>query len=153
MDSPVSDDTLELLLRAAMAAPSADDERPWHFIVITDSDIKKKISEIHSFAYVISKAPAAILICGDESLQKLAGFWIQDCAAATENVLIEANNLGLGSSWLGIYPIEGRVEKIRSILTIPEDIIPFSLVVLGYPGEHKEPANRYDLTRIHYNSW
>lgn len=153
VDTPVDTGSIELLLKAAMTAPSADDERPWHFIVITDNDLKRRLSDIHSFAYIISNAPAAILVCGDESLQKVEGFWVQDCAAATENILIEANTMGLGSAWLGIYPNPGRVERIRAIMNIPDDIIPFSLVILGYPGEHREPANRFDLSRVHHNSW
>ena len=152
-DEPVAHDQLLLLVRAAMAAPSADDERPWHFIVITDHDIRNRIPDIHPFAYIAVSAPAVIIVCGDESLQKLQGFWIQDCAAATENILIEAQQLGLGAVWLGIFPVEGRVEGFRRLLDMPDNIIPFSLVVLGYPAEYREPADRFDESRLHFNRW
>ena len=152
-DKPVTHDQLMLLVRAAMAAPSADDERPWHFIVITDQNIRSRIPDIHPFAHVAITAPAVIIVCGDESLQKMQGFWIQDCAAATENILIEAHQLGLGAAWIGIFPVEGRVEGFRRLLDMPDNIIPFSLVVLGYPGEFREPADRFDEARLHFNRW
>ena len=98
---PVPDEMVHTLLKAAMAAPSAGDERPWHFIVIDDQQIKERIPEIHRSAHMAPNAPVAILVCGDENLQKHRGFWVQDCAAATENVLIEAQQLGLGrSGWV-----------------------------------------------------
>ena len=136
-----------------MAAPSADDERPWHFVVISDQTILHKIPSIHPFSDAVTTAACAILVCGDESLQKIHGFWIQDCAAATQNILIEAQIQKLGAVWLGIYPFEGRVEGFRNLLNIPDGIVPFSLVPLGYPDEHKEPSERYDTSRIHRENW
>jgi nitroreductase len=149
----VSDDTLETLLKAAMAAHSADDERPWHFIVIKGQYIRDQISKIHPFAYMVTHTPETIIVCGDKALQKYRGFWIQDCAAATENILIKAKQLKLNSTWLGIYPIEGRVQHFSKLLNTPEHVIPFSLVVLGYPEEYKEPVDRFDRTRIHHDRW
>lgn len=150
---PVSDEMLHTLLKAAMVAPSAGDERPWHFVVIDDRRIKEKIPEIHRFAHMAPNAPLALLVCGDENLQKHHGFWVQDCAAATENILIEAQQLGLGAVWLGVYPVEGRVQGFRRLLDIPERVIPFALVLVGYSAEHKNPANRYDESRVHLNCW
>jgi nitroreductase len=144
---------LRLLVRAGMSAPSADDERPWHFILVTDREMKTKIPDIHPFGNPVMTAQAAIIVCGDETLQKVQGFWVQDCAAATQNILIEAQQLGLGAVWLGIYPIEGRVEGFRRLLKAPGTVIPFSLVALGYPGEHKEPLERFDAARLHYETW
>jgi len=150
----VAKETITTLLKAAMLAPSADDERPWHFIVVTDDEIKRQISNIHSYANAADNAPVVILVCGDETLQKIQGFWVQDCSAATENILIEAQTQGLGAVWMGVYPIEGRIEALRQLLGIPGHIIPFSLVALGYPAELKEPGNRFDESRIHlYNKW
>ena len=153
IDQPISNNKLEILLKAAMAAHSADDERPWHFLVIKDEQIREQVSEIHPSAYMVTNAPVIIIICGDKTLQKLHGFWVQDCSAATENILIEAKQLGIGSVWLGIYPIEGRVESFRRLLDIPEHVIPFALVALGYPGEYKKPIERFDKTRVHYDKW
>jgi nitroreductase len=150
---PVSDEMVHTLLKAAMVAPSAGDERPWHFVVINDQRIREKIPEIHRFAPMAPNAPVAILVCGDDNLQKHHGFWVQDCAAATENILIEAQQLGLGAVWLGVYPVEGRVQGFRRLLNIPEHVIPFALVLVGYPAEHKKPADRYDESRVHANCW
>ena len=152
-DLPVSDVTVDALLRAAMAAPSAADERPWHFVVIRDQHIRERILEINRFAHIVPQAPVAILVCGDERLQKHRGFWVQDCAAATENILVEAEKLGLGATWLGVYPIEGMVQGLRRLLNIPEHAIPFALVAVGHPGERHEPADRYDDSRVHEESW
>lgn len=95
----------------------------------------------------------AILVCGDLQLEKIRGYWVQDCSAATENILIAANAKGLGAVWLGVYPIERRVTGIKKLLDLPENVIPFSIVSIGYPAVKKPPANRYDNSRIHYNRW
>lgn len=152
-DQPVSDEMVRTLLKAAMSAPSAGDERPWHFVVIRDRLVRERIPEVHRFAPMAPFAPVALLVCGDESLQKHRGFWVQDCAAATENVLIEAQLLGLGADWLGVYPVEGRVQGFRRLLNIPERVIPFALVLVGYPAQRKKPAERYDESRVHTNGW
>ena len=150
---PVSDQLINKLLEAAMSAPSAGNQQPWHFIVIQDKNTLNKITEFHPHAQMLKEASAAIVICGDESLEKHKGFWVQDCSAATENVLIAANCLGLGAVWLGVYPREDRVNNLRNLLGAPDNIIPFCIVSLGYPAEHKEPANRFDQNRIHYEKW
>ena len=152
-DERVSDESVEMLLRAAMAAPSAEDERPWHFLVIRDRQIREKIPGIHRFAHMVPNASVAVLVCGDKTLQKARGFWVQDCAAATENILIEAQQLELGAVWLGVYPIEGRVEGLRRLLGIPDHVIPFALVALGYPAESAKAATKYDPSRVHVDRW
>jgi nitroreductase len=102
---------------------------------------------------MVPNAPVAVLVCGDETLQKARGFWVQDCAAATENILIEAQQLGLGAVWLGIYPIEGRVEGPRRLLGIPDYVVPFALVALGHPAEYTKAVRRYDASRVHVDQW
>ncbi len=149
----VSDEMLHSLLKAAMVAPSAGDERPWHFVVVDDRRIKEKIPKIHRFAHMAPNAPVALVVCGDKRLQKHHGFWVQDCAAATENILIEAQQLGLGGVWLSVYPVEGTVQGFRRLLDIPEHVIPFALVLVGHPAEHKTPDDRYDESRVHTNGW
>lgn len=152
-DRQVSDEIVKQLLESAMSAPSAGNEQPWHFVVIRDRQILNEIPKIHPYSGMLKEAPLAILVCGDESLQKYKGYWVQDCSAATENLLIAVNALGLGGVWLGVYPIEDRVIGIRKLLGMPENVIPFSLISIGYPAEQKPPANRYDESRIHYNRW
>ncbi len=149
----VSDEIVKELLEAAMSAPSAGNEQPWHFVVIRDRKILDEIPNIHPYSGMLREAPLAILICGDESLQKYKGYWVQDCSAATENLLIAINAKGLGGVWLGVYPVEDRVIGIRKLLNMPDNIIPFSLISIGYPAEQKPPANRYDSSRIHYDRW
>ena len=153
LNTPIEQEKVTRLLKAAMAAPSADDERPWHFVVITDRERLDELTKLHPYAHFVASASVAILVCGDESLQKIHGFWVQDCSAATENILIEAVILQLGAVWTGIYPVEGRVQGVRQLMNIPDHIVPFSLVSLGYPAEIREPAEKYDVSRVHYGEW
>jgi nitroreductase len=152
-NQPVEEAKIRLLISAGMSAPSAEDERPWHFIVVRDPAIQQQLSTISVYTHIVAKAPLAIVVCGDEALQKQQGCCVLDCAAATENILLEAILIGLGSVWLGVYPIEGRIRKARSILGVPGNIIPFSIVTAGYPAEHKMPVPRYDERRVHLQRW
>ncbi len=152
-DKKVSDEVVKELLEAGMSAPSAGNEQPWHFVAITDHKILDEIPKIHPYSGMLKEAPLAILICGDESLQKYEGYWVQDCSAATENILIAANAIGLGGVWLGVYPIEDRVAGIRKLLGMPEKVIPFALLSIGYPAEQKPLADRYDESRVHHDKW
>ncbi len=102
---------------------------------------------------ILREATVAVLICGDLSLEKHKGYWVQDCSAATENLLLAAHAKGLGAVWLGVYPREERVDGLRKLLGIPEHVIPFSLVPIGHPAEQKPPAERYNPSRIHFNRW
>jgi nitroreductase len=149
----VSQGAIINLLRGAMAAHSAGDQRPWHFVIIQDQAVRNRIADIDPFAHMVPQAPLAILVCGDPTLQVHQGLWVQDCAAATENILIEARLLGLGTVWLAIYPAEGKVQSLRRLLALPEYVIPFALVPVGYPAERREPAHRYDDLRVHYDCW
>lgn len=152
-DKPVSDKLVKVLLEAAMCAPSAGNEQPWHFIVIRDRWILDEITRIHPYAIMVKKASLAVLVCGDIRLEKHKGFWVQDCAAATENMLIAANAKGLGAVWLGIYPRKERVEGIQNLLKLPKQVIPFALIPLGYPVTRLLGSERFDESRIHENRW
>ena len=107
----------------------------------------------HPHSAALKEAPTAILVCGDEGLETHKGFWVQDCSAATENILIAVQAKGLGAVWIGVYPREQRVAGIRKVLGIPENVIPFSLIAVGYPAEQKPPADMYDAARVHFNRW
>ena len=150
---PIPDDLIKKLLEAAMSAPSAQNQRPWHFIVITDKEILATLADVSPYSKMTKDAPVAILVCGDLEREIARGFWVQDCSAATENILIEVEEQHLGAVWLGVYPHKVRVEYIRNVLHIPEPIVPFALIPIGYPAEIKDTPSRYDESRVHYNHW
>ncbi|MFC1501530.1 nitroreductase family protein [Elusimicrobiota bacterium] len=150
---PIPGDIIEYLLEAAMSAPSAGNEQPWHFMVINSRTILDKITEIHTRAPMLKEAPMAILVCCELALEKHKGFWVQDCSAATENILLAAKTKGLGSVWLGVYPRQERMEGLRKLLWIPENITPFSIIALGYPREEKPYQKRYISSKVKYNGW
>lgn len=152
-DRPVSDDELEKILTAAMLAPSAVNKQPWHFLVIDDAEILSEIPEIHPNAKMATGAPCAILVCGDLELAHGPGYLPQDCAAATENILLAAHALGLGGVWCGIYSRPDRESGFRSLFSLPDTIVPFGLVVLGYPAEKRPQPDRYQPDRVHRNAW
>ncbi|WP_041078736.1 nitroreductase family protein [Thermotoga caldifontis] len=149
----VGDEIVTELLRAAMHAPSAGNAQPWHFIVIRSEEGKQRIAEVHPYARMVLQAPVAILVCADPSLEIYKGFWVQDCSAATMNILLRAVELGLGAVWCGVYPNEERVEAFRKIFGLPGHVVPFSIVPVGYPAETPNPVDRFKPERIHYEAW
>lgn len=155
LNKPIPKEKIELILEAAMSAPSAGNGQPWQFIVVDDKKRLKAITEIHSYSKMLTEASHAIIVCGDMKRKNkfIEEFWIQDCSAATENMLIMAQDLGLGAVWLGTYPMKEVMEGIRKLFDLPEYIIPFSIISLGYPAEEKAPINRFDETRVHWNKW
>ena len=150
---PVSEGLLEKILRGAMAAPSARNEQSWQFVVIDDRQLLEAIPRYHQFSEMLHEAPLAIAVCGDVRNKTHEEYWQQNCAAATQTLLLTAHALGLGGVWLGIYPKEERVAPTRQLLKLPAGIIPMCIVALGYPAEVKEPANRYDPAKVHRNGW
>ncbi len=152
-ERPAPPELIDKVLRAAMAAPSAGNQQPWHFVVIDDRDILNTIPRFHPYAAMLLQAPAAILVCGDGRLEQHQGYWVQDCAAATQNLLLAAHALDLGAVWIGVYPREERVAQFRALLDIPAEVTPLALVALGYPAERPAPADRFDRARIHRNRW
>lgn len=150
---PISDDKIQELIIAAVSAPSAGNEQPWHFIIIDDRKILDKIPDFHPHAKMLKDAQKAILVCGDLTLETYKGYWMIDCSAATENILIAARAIGLGACWLGVYPREERMNTLKNMLGLPPNIIPFSLISLGYPAEKQTKVNRYSTSRVHHNKW
>jgi nitroreductase len=149
----VSDSSIQNILKAAMNAPSAGNEQPWHFIVIDEKDILQKIPSISPYAGCAQDAVVAILVCGDVEQEKFEGFWVQDCSAAVENMLLAIHDLGLGAVWTGIYPMLDRVEGFREMFSLPKNIIPLALVPIGYPAQKSCPVDRFKKDRIHHNKW
>lgn len=152
-DAKIRQEQVEELLRAGMQAPSAGNEQPWEFIVLRNKEVMKKITEIHPYSKMLLNADVAIVVCGDESKEIFEGFWVQDCSAATENILLAAEEKGLGAVWLGVYPLQDRVDGIKKILDLPDSVIPLSIIPIGYPAEEKEAADRFNKERIHYDRW
>lgn len=150
---PVSEATVEELLQAAMAAPSAGNQQPWHYVVIRDQQILAQIPRVHPYSSMVPSAQLAILVCGDLQREKHAGYWVQDCSAATQNLLLAAHAKGLGAVWLGVYPREDRVAGLRKMLELPQHAMPLALIAIGYPAEVKPPAERYDPSRVHQDGW
>ena len=150
---PVSDSDIEDVLRAAMSAPSAGNQQPWHFIVVRDRALLDQVPDINPYSKLLENAPVAILVCGDMRLEKFEGFWVQDCSAATENMLIEIAAKGLGGVWLGFYPVKERVEGIKKLFGLPKEVFPLSMIALGHPAEKPEAADRFKKERIHYDRW
>lgn len=149
---PVEDEKVTEVLKAAMYAPSARNCRPWHFIVADDREVLEKIMEVHPYSKMLETAPVCIMVCGDTALEA-PGYHVVDCAAATQNILLAAKELGLGTCWLGVTPRPERIEPLAELFALPENIIPFALVALGYPAEEPERPERFDSTRIHKNKW
>ena len=152
-DEPVSEDLTHQLLEAAMMAPSAGNEQPWHFVVIRDRALLDEIPSFHPYSSMLRQAPLAILICGDETLEKYKGYWVQDCSAATQNLLLEVHARGLGAVWLGVHPIDERVDGMRKLLGMPDHVIPFALISIGWPAEETGSEDRFDETRVHQDRW
>jgi nitroreductase len=148
---PVSEMDVKTILEAAMAAPSASNLKPWHFIVVTDRQILDELARVHPHAKMLSEAPLCIAVCGDTAIS--ASVWVQDCSAASQNLLLAATACGLGAVWLGVYPRQERVNAIREVLNFPETIIPLNLISIGHPAEEKEPRTQYDEQRVHQQHW
>ncbi len=149
----ISEEDLHELLRAGMQAPSAKNEQPWHFVVIDDPNLLHTIPDFHPYAKMLLEAPLAILVCSDRKLETKRASWLQDCSAATENILLAAHAKGLGAVWLGIFPDSERVFGMQDLLNLPKDVRPVSLVALGHPASRPEPVDRYKEDRVHRNQW
>jgi nitroreductase len=150
----VPPEIIQELLQAGMSAPSSKGLRPWHFLVIDNRRTLNKIPLYFPFTYMIRRAPAAIIVCGDERLSAYGIYWTFDCSAATENIVLAARAKGLGAVWCGAYLAEAPQEvSFQTWLGIPKNIIPFAIIPIGYPAEEKPQSNCFDGTRIHLNRW
>lgn len=151
---PVEKEKLTTLLKAAMAAPSAMNIKPWEFVVVTDTEMMDSIRA--SLMFGKHNAPAAIVVCGNTSFFKhpmASKFWVQDCSAATENILLAAVALGLGTVWLGVHPIHNFKKRISAILGLPKNVDPLNIIYVGYPAEEKKPRTQYDPKRVHWEKY
>lgn len=151
LDKPIEKEKVTLLLKAAMQAPSANNQQPWSFIVVDDRELLDKLSTISRGAWMLKDVKQAIVVVMTPT-DKSPSMRVQDCAAATQNILLEATSLDLGACWIGVYSKEDRMENVGNILRI-EGAQPFAIIALGYPKEQKAQTSRFDPDRIHYNTY
>lgn len=149
----VSDDNIHAMLDAAMHAPSAKNEQPWHFIVVKTQSVREQLSKTSPYTHMASEAPLVIVICGDMNLDKASGMWVQDCAAATENLLLAARGEELGAVWCGVHPVKEREDHVRKVLSLPANIIPLSLICIGHPAQQFREEHRFLEDRVHRETW
>ncbi len=147
---------LELIIKAGMAAPSAKDKRPWGFIIINDEAVLKKLSDSLPYAKMTAPAGSAIVVTGN--LEKQNGgekelYWVLDCSAAVQNILLAAEAIGLGAVWTAVFPNEDRIVPVKKILELPEKIIPLALIPIGTPEGSEKPKDKFNKENIHYNKW
>lgn len=154
-DQPVEQEKIDVMLKAAMAAPTAVNLQPWHFIVITDKQVIDQLAGPRP-----TNAPLMIAVCGDtdktsmpDGKGKLPDFWVQDVSAATENLLLAAHALGLGAVWTGVYPVMERTAEVANVLNCPKNIIPLAVVRIGYPDEAPAPKDKFKQENISYNKF
>lgn len=141
------------LLQAAMAAPTARNCQEWEFVVVRDKAMFQKIMAVHPYAKMLAQADCAIVVCGNTKREMAPNYWPADCGAATQNILLAATALGIGSVWLGVYPNEERMEAVSRLLNLPQHIKPLNIISLGMPDEKLAEVNRFDPAKIHYELW
>ncbi len=149
----VSKPQVKKLLEAAMNAPSACNQQAWQFIVVSDRDILNAITKIHSYAQMLKTASCAIVVCGDIKAEQCKDYWVQDCSAATQNILLAAHALGLGAVWLGVYPRMERLKDLQKLLGLPKKVMPLSIISIGYPKDKVKSVKRYSAKKVHYEKW
>lgn len=156
-EEPVGREQLDTLVRAAMAAPSGRDMRPWKFIIVDERALLDSLAESLEFAKMAKEAPVGIIVCGDLTVKddhdRPSRNWILDCSAATENILLTAEAMGLGAVWTGVYPYEERIVSVQQILSLPNHIIPLAFIPIGHPKGDTQPKDKYNKDNIHFNGW
>lgn len=149
----VTRDQITKLLKAAVNAPSACNQQAWQFIVITKSEIMMAITMVHPYAQMLKTASCAIVVCGDLRAEQSPGYWVQDCSAAIQNILLSAHSMGLGAVWLGVHPRRPRVKGVQKLLKLPAQVVPLGIVSIGYPLERPKPVKRFFKNKVHYEHW
>ncbi|MDD3875198.1 MAG: nitroreductase family protein [Bacteroidales bacterium] len=149
----ISQTQIETLMKAAMLSPTARNTQSWHFIVVNERRVLNEITLVHPYAAMLKNAPLAIIVCGDLQQDESLDYQVINGSAATQNILLAAHAIGLGAVWLGVYGRKERMEGFTKLFKLPPHIIPISAVAIGYPDEKKEPEDRFDIKKIHFNKW
>lgn len=153
-DQAVEEEKIRLLLKAAMAAPSARNSQPWDFVVLTKRAAIDELANFSPYVSMLKEAPLAIVVCGRTDAETGSpDYWVIDCSAAVQNILLAAHALGLGAVWLGVYPRPERQAALKELLKLPDNVVPHSAISIGYPAEQKEPSQRFKEERVHYEAW
>lgn len=150
---PVTEQQMEPLLRAFMAAPSASNERPWRLVIVREKKTLESLSTATPFARALAGASLGLVVVADRKAMKYPGFWVIDCSAAIENLLLAAHATGLGGVWIGVHPIRPFAWRVRRIVGLPRHVVPHSLVALGHPARVPNPVDRFDPSFIHDEKW
>ena len=144
-------DLIDLIIEAAMYAPTANNSQSWEFVVVRNRNIIDQLAIVHPYAKMLKYAPLAVLVCGNMNIVESEGYQNQNCSAATQNLMLAAHALGLGSVWLGVYPRKERIEPIHALLKLPSHIMPFTMISIGWPDEEKPKPERFDRKKIHFD--
>lgn len=150
---PLEEGQIHFLLDAAMSAPSARNRQPWQFVVVSRKDLLEELSRRHPYAQMLRGAALAVVVCGESRLDPEESYLVQACSAATQNLLLAVEAAGLGGVWLGVHPRKERMKAIRDLLGIPMEVLPVSLVSIGYPAEKKPRNANFRHDRVHWNGW
>ena len=148
----ISQEKIESLLKAGMQAPSANNQQPWNYIVVTDRALLDKLSEMSHGSWPLATAPLAIIPVMIQT-EKSPQMRVQDMAASTQNILLQAVHENLGGVWIGVTPIEDRIKFIKNLFHMDKEETPFCIIALGVPNKKRDLVDRYDETRVHYNEW
>jgi len=150
-DEPVTGEQVDAMLKAAMAAPSAQNLRPWHFVVVRQRKTLDRLAEVHKYAYMVKEAPLAIVVCGDQKVSER--HWVEDTCVATQNLLLAATALGLGGVWISLYPKKKHQKYVRDLLEIPDHVGVLCMLAVGQPAEQKKVRTQYEADRVHREEW
>lgn len=150
LNRSVEEDKIDAMVKAGMAAPSGMDRRPWEFVVVTDRVVLDSMAAKLPYAKMLTGAPLAIVVCGDTTR---SSYWYLDCSAATQNVLLAAETLGLGAVWTAAYPYEDRIDVVRQNTGLPEHIVPLCVIPIGYPDGPQKVKDKFDPQRVHRNKY
>lgn len=153
-EQAISEEMLIQLVKAGMAAPSAKNQQAWKFIIVTDKALKAAMGERLPYAKMLGHAPAAIVVCGDLSKTTAAvddSYWVQDCSAATQNILLAAESVGLGAVWTAAFPYHDRVHVVVETLNLPANLIPLCVIPLGYPERDEKPKDKWKEENLLWN--
>lgn len=150
---PVTEADLDVIVRAAMAAPSAGNQQSWRIVVARDPEVRMRLSTSTPHAGMLAEASVGLVVCGDTRDERHPGYWVQDCSAAIENALLAIRALGLGAVWIGVYPIDARVRNVSDVLGLPDGVVPLGMISIGHPAEDKPPAERFNESFVHHDRW